>query len=99
MEVALKVITNTHRDSGHLESLLATLTERKAPFGITGHEILEESDHSYHFCGKSLPTIAGLRLHLGVPVHTTRATNQRSPSAAKMPADHAPPNPSTGAQP
>lgn len=69
MDIALKVATQIHRDNGDLQDLIAALPGREVAFGITGYEILEESEYSCDFCGQTFPTIAGLRLHLGVPAH------------------------------
>ena len=69
MEVALKVIVQIHMHAEDLPDLIAALPDRQVAFGITGYEILDESQYTCDFCGETFPTIAGLRLHLGVPVH------------------------------
>ena len=70
MEVALKVVAQIHIDTGDIQQLAASLPGREVAFGVAGYEILNESQYSCDFCSESFPTIAGLRLDLGVPVHT-----------------------------
>lgn len=70
LELALKVTAQLHIEDHNLVEKLIALEQDRPECRITGYEILEESEYSCDFCSETFPTIAGLRLHLGVSAET-----------------------------
>lgn len=70
METALKVVKQIHENDGDLQQLLQSLPGRQVAFGVIGHEVLEEANYTCDFCNAAFPSIAELRLHLGVGPNT-----------------------------